>query len=916
MPNNPITQTVNQITTGFLRLRKTKSISVNNGVLTWFLAYTVKGQGRFRSSDISFATAPGDLVLIRSNTVYEYGADRPLHDWTLFWTHFIPPPHWHSFLDWPAEAPGLMRLTLSDLSMRRKILARLTKIYAISSQKKPMHDFLAMHALEDVLLMCQMRITQSKQPGIDARIQKALDVLHHDFSKPIRISSLARVCGLSGAYFSGFFLRQTGYTPQQFLENQRMKHACELLEKTPLPVAQVADDSGFQDSFYFSRRFKRMTGCTPFAYRKAHARPPSLTPTSAEKRQTVPAVDLLFERNARHHAEKNKQKLLEKVRTETKRSWRLVVQEDFSGPDIADRWNFLGGHWETKNGELHRWGGTEHLSYFIHPFSGDIRMEFDCRLESDYLSDVSCFFNALPLSDRLTAHETGYIFQYGAQSNTKNCIKRFGETWLGLHDASPLVRGKNYHVRAEQCGARLRLIINDQTVIDVADENPIVGKNNTMAGLYGWRSDAWYSNFRIYHRGVPLKMDPMELAERQLFFGHYESARQLFQEISDSTRDPSRREQARKGIHHLELRMEMEKQLIAIESRIRKLWPRSKIERMHHQLTIAIDDCAIRDLAPIQGLPIIKLSCRDNRIESLKPLEDMPLQHLLCSGNPITNLSSVRRLPLKTLDCAQTGLTSLESLRGAGLLNLFVQDNRIESLEPLVGMPLTQVNCENNLIQTLDPLRGMRLYGLNCSRNPVLSLAPLQGMRLVSLSCESTQLTTLDPFLENPPACFLFDSDTLPSEELERAAGLWRKNPKHVHHARNVEVLLAIRQKAFNTLRSYAQSFEGRDYLFIPKSMNWTDAKDFCEKLGGHLLSMTDAREEAFIMNIQPGDLMMWLGLVILGGRPIWISGESSEFTRLPPSPEPDGACFFNDDGWFVNTHTEAHYPFIVEWPV
>jgi len=54
-----------------------------------------------------------------------------------------------------------------------------------------------------------------------------------------------------------------GTTPQRFAERLRLDHARHLLERTNLSVSEVAAEVGFDDPFYFSRRFKRAFGKAP-----------------------------------------------------------------------------------------------------------------------------------------------------------------------------------------------------------------------------------------------------------------------------------------------------------------------------------------------------------------------------------------------------------------------------------------------------------------------------------------------------------------------------------------------------------------------------------------------------------------------------------------------------------------------------
>ena len=47
----------------------------------------------------------------------------------------------------------------------------------------------------------------------------------------------------------------------------RVKQACELLKNSDLPIHDISEKVGYNDYFYFSRIFKRLTGVTPSAFR-------------------------------------------------------------------------------------------------------------------------------------------------------------------------------------------------------------------------------------------------------------------------------------------------------------------------------------------------------------------------------------------------------------------------------------------------------------------------------------------------------------------------------------------------------------------------------------------------------------------------------------------------------------------------
>ncbi|MGH2354685.1 MAG: helix-turn-helix transcriptional regulator [Chloroflexota bacterium] len=65
------------------------------------------------------------------------------------------------------------------------------------------------------------------------------------------------------------FRRETGMAPVEYLHRYRLQRARELLERTTLPVAEIAAPVGLPDPYYFSRAFKRREGVSPRGDRAA-----------------------------------------------------------------------------------------------------------------------------------------------------------------------------------------------------------------------------------------------------------------------------------------------------------------------------------------------------------------------------------------------------------------------------------------------------------------------------------------------------------------------------------------------------------------------------------------------------------------------------------------------------------------------
>ena len=60
----------------------------------------------------------------------------------------------------------------------------------------------------------------------------------------------------------------TGLSPVEYIREQRLKRAAQLLETTRYSITEITYMVGLNDSRYFSRCFKHSYGMTPTEYRQ------------------------------------------------------------------------------------------------------------------------------------------------------------------------------------------------------------------------------------------------------------------------------------------------------------------------------------------------------------------------------------------------------------------------------------------------------------------------------------------------------------------------------------------------------------------------------------------------------------------------------------------------------------------------
>lgn len=99
-------------------------------------------------------------------------------------------------------------------------------------------------------------------------VQKVVRYIQVKYSESISIEDIAYICGLNRSYLTRLFKDASGYTPQQYLINYRIKKAKEILADSDEPIQQVAYMVGYTDTFTFSKAFKKIVGLSPTDYRE------------------------------------------------------------------------------------------------------------------------------------------------------------------------------------------------------------------------------------------------------------------------------------------------------------------------------------------------------------------------------------------------------------------------------------------------------------------------------------------------------------------------------------------------------------------------------------------------------------------------------------------------------------------------
>lgn len=145
-------------------------------------------------------------------------------------------------------------------------------------QQRNLGGRLYLESLTNVLAVHLLRQYSAFQPrfsiyegGLPERqLVTVLDYINEYLDRDIRLADLAQLLGMSQFHFSYLFKRSLGTPPYQYLLQQRIERAKQLLKQTDKSIIDIAFLCGFNSHSHLSKQFRQLTGMTPKAFRATY----------------------------------------------------------------------------------------------------------------------------------------------------------------------------------------------------------------------------------------------------------------------------------------------------------------------------------------------------------------------------------------------------------------------------------------------------------------------------------------------------------------------------------------------------------------------------------------------------------------------------------------------------------------------
>ncbi len=227
--------------------------------------YMVDGKGTYFINDKIYDIVPGDVIIVPPNTIHstDYG-NKEYERMLLEFSESMLPRYVRQRM---SEIPNLYRHPgiARDIYLILKDIEREYKNPDDFSQDEI--GYLINHLMFTLLRnLSLVKIVHSR----DAVISEVVAFIKENYQTNITLQQLAEMHFISPEHLSRTFKKETNFGFNEFIALVRLQQAEHMLkDRGGRSISEIAYSCGFNDSNYFSDKFRRTYGMSPLQYSKA-----------------------------------------------------------------------------------------------------------------------------------------------------------------------------------------------------------------------------------------------------------------------------------------------------------------------------------------------------------------------------------------------------------------------------------------------------------------------------------------------------------------------------------------------------------------------------------------------------------------------------------------------------------------------
>lgn len=226
------------------------------------LVYVARGRGSYFSEGAEKPVEEGTVIALFPGVRHAYRPD-PATGWEEYWVGFKG-----SSVD-RLQASGfhVPGHPLFRIGLEPSVLSIYSDIFRTVKEQAPFYQLRA-GALVYLLLaeVHRLELRSEHHGEAELLVERAKFLMHENLYGQIDPGELGERLGAGRARFYEVFKSYTGLTPYQYFLHLKINRAKEILGSEGASVKEAALRLGFEDTYYFSRLFRKKTGVSPSAW--------------------------------------------------------------------------------------------------------------------------------------------------------------------------------------------------------------------------------------------------------------------------------------------------------------------------------------------------------------------------------------------------------------------------------------------------------------------------------------------------------------------------------------------------------------------------------------------------------------------------------------------------------------------------
>jgi len=249
------------------------------------LVFVISGSGIHVIGDEKYPLMQGDVFVIKADQVHKFEKCRQLflvnreYRWIENYSHlekdystltalktlFVHEPLYRKHKKFKAKL-HLVPWQLDEIVFLLEIMKKEEK------EKRPGYNSILENMFKTILIKVCRFFTETHLPGPKKMLKMGavIDYINDHFHENIPRDKLVEVADMPRGSFCRTFKETTGLPPIDYLIRLRIEKAVKILtENHEIRIIDVALGTGFENSAYFSKKFKQIIGISPLAYQKS-----------------------------------------------------------------------------------------------------------------------------------------------------------------------------------------------------------------------------------------------------------------------------------------------------------------------------------------------------------------------------------------------------------------------------------------------------------------------------------------------------------------------------------------------------------------------------------------------------------------------------------------------------------------------